>query len=94
MKDGKLTLTFMPAIPDYLIPESGIIQAILLGKTQVIYHMARKADVIPGSYEIRSIILETEKGEQIKIHGGVLEDDQARSVRAGQVVRISVEVEN
>ena len=65
MQDGKLTLTLMPAIPDYLIPESGIIQAILLGKTKVIYHMARKADVIPGSYEIRSITLETEKGEKI-----------------------------
>lgn len=94
MQDGKLTLTLMPAIPDYLIPESGIIQAILLGKTKVIYHMARKADVIPGSYEIRSITLETEKGEKILVHGGVLQEALAQSVRAGQILTISVEVEN
>ena len=56
--------------------------------------MARTADVIPGSYEIRSITLETEKGEKILVHGGVLQEALAQSVRAGQILTISVEVEN
>ena len=94
MQSGKLTLTFMPAIPEYLIPEDGIVQAVLLGKIPVTYHMARKADVIPGSYEIRRIIFETEQGKKIEIQGGVLGPAAAGAVREGKIRSISVEVEN
>ncbi|MBQ7058052.1 MAG: hypothetical protein IJM83_01925 [Firmicutes bacterium] len=94
MQDGKLTLTFMPAIPAYLIPEDGIVRAVLLGKTPVTYHMAKKADVIPGNSEVKRILLETAEGKMTEIQGGVLWDEDARAVREGKIRSISVEVEN
>ena len=92
--DGKLALTFTPAIPEYLIPEDKTVRAMLLGKIPVTYRIDEKADVIPDTYRIRQISFETDTGQTVTVQGDTLGEFAARAVRDGKVRKIIVEVEN
>ncbi|MCD8105845.1 MAG: hypothetical protein LUF35_12825 [Lachnospiraceae bacterium] len=54
----KLTLRLQPALPAWLIPEDGIVEARFLGNTTVRYHFPAQKDYLPGQYEIERIILQ------------------------------------
>ena len=90
VKDGKLSLTFAPVLPAYLIGDEKRVKATFLGKIPVCYHLTEKKDHIPGSYEVAEVVLTGQDGGQEKIQGGVLEEDRAMSVRDGKIVRIDV----
>ena len=90
VKDGKLLLTFAPVLPAYLIGDEKRVEAIFLGKIPVCYHLTEKKDYIPGNYEVAEVVLTDQDGGQEKIEGGVLEEDQAMSVRDGKIARIDV----
>ena len=68
------------------------IEAVFLGKIPVCYHLPEQKDYIPGNYETAEIILSCQSGEQVKIESGVLEEEWAMAVRAGDVVRIDVTI--
>ena len=90
VKDGKLTLTFAPVLPAYLIGEEKRIEAVFLGKIPVCYRLSEKKDYIPGNYEVEEVILTDQDGGQEKIAGGVLGEKQAADVRDGKIARIEV----
>lgn len=90
VKDGKLTLTFAPVLPAYLIGDGKQVEAVFLGKIPVCYHLAEQKDYLPGNYEVTEIELICSNGERKKIEGGVLEEDLAKAVRDGEIERMEV----
>ena len=89
VKDGKLTLTFSPLIPSYLIGEEKRIETTFLGKTKVIYHLAEKKDYIPGEYEVAQMQLYDAAGKQT-VEGGALSEKEAEALRNGEIEKIEV----
>lgn len=88
MEDGALTLEFAPFLPDYLMPDSGIVEATFLGTTAVVYHAENIPALIPGitrplRYEITFADGSAETAERIT-------GDLACAVRSGKAVRIDV----
>lgn len=92
VQDGKLTLTFAPALPAYLIGEGRQVEAVFLGKIPVCYHLAEQKDYLPDGYEVKEIALTRGDGAQTKVEGGVLPEEWAKAVRDGEVSRIDVTV--
>lgn len=90
VKEGELQLTFAPVIPDYLIGDDLSVSAVFLGSTQVIYHLAKQKDHIPGAYEIRETVLYGKDGGCRKITGATITGADAAAVRDGKVERIEV----
>ncbi|MCD7764064.1 MAG: hypothetical protein LUI14_12905, partial [Lachnospiraceae bacterium] len=56
-KDKTLTLALSPALPAWLIPADGIVEARFLGNTTVRYHFSEQKDYLPGQYKITKMIL-------------------------------------
>ncbi len=56
-KDKTLTLALCPALPAWLIPADGIVEARFLGNTVVRYHFSEQKDYLPGQYKITKMIL-------------------------------------
>lgn len=92
VEEGKLTLTFAPVLPAYLIGEEKKIEAVFLGKIPVCYHLSEQKDYIPENYEVEEIVLTCQDGEQEKIEGSVLDEEWAKVVRDGDIVRIDVTI--
>ena len=90
VKEGELQLTFAPVIPAYLIGDDLSVSAVFLGSTQVIYHLAKQKDHIPGAYEIRETVLYEKDGGCRKITGATITGADAAAVRDGEVERIEV----
>ncbi len=90
VKDGKLTLTFSPLVPSYLIGEEGRIETTFLGKTKVVYHLAEKKDYIPGEYEVTQIQLYDAAGKEQTVEGGTLSGKEAEALRSGEIERVEV----
>ena len=90
VKDGKLTLTFSPLIPSYLIGEEKRIETTFLGKTNVIYRLAEKKDYLPGEYEVTQIQLYDAAGKEQTIEGGTLSGKAAEAIRSGEIEKVEV----
>ncbi|MCD7883498.1 MAG: hypothetical protein LUI87_07315 [Lachnospiraceae bacterium] len=56
-KDRTLSLSLQPALPAWLIPADGIVEAKFLGNTNVRYHFPEQKDYLPGQYAIEKTIL-------------------------------------
>ncbi len=83
-EEGKLFFAPAPAIPSYLVPEDGKVGATLLGCIPVTYHIGGAGQLVPGSYEIQSFVLQ--KGGQTKtVTGSRLEETDALAVRNGEI---------
>lgn len=92
MQDGKLTLTFAPTLPSYLIGEDRQIEAVFLGKIPVRYHLAEQKEYLPGGYEVTKIVLTCGDGAQKNVNGGVLDEEWAKAVRDGEIAGIDVSI--
>ena len=92
MQDGKLTLTFAPTLPAYLIGEDRQVEAVFLGKIPVRYHLAEQKEYLPGSYEVTEIVLTCGDGVQKNVNGGVLDEEWAKAVRDGEIAGIDVSI--
>lgn len=89
--DGSgLHLRFAPFIPDYLIPEDGVIEATFLGGVKVVYHAAGLTELLPGkTVPVRWELADRGGGKRI-VDGAALGDGDARAVRAGQIREIHI----
>lgn len=90
LENGELVFEPQPAIPAYLIPEDGVIEATLLGKTNVKYRMQEKKDYIPGEYEVTDICLVYENESTAETGIGKVNGQIAEDIRNGKVKEIEI----
>jgi hypothetical protein len=91
--EGQLRCYFKPSIPEYLVPDGKQVEARFLGKTDISYHFAQRKDIIPGSYQIKIIILEFLNGQVKEIKESWVSGPDAEMLRAGEVKSVVVEME-
>lgn len=94
VEDGQLALYFEPLLPARLVGENGVVEAMFLGNTKVVYHLPYKKDYVPGEYRIRQICLKYGDGSTYRTTSPVLGNFAAHDVRAGKVEQIEIEIEN
>lgn len=93
MKEGKLTLSFRPAIPSYLIPDNLQVETTFLGQTAVMYQFNQQKNYIPGSYAVVQYEIMFNDTSSTTISGSTINEDYARKVRAGEAVHITIYIE-
>lgn len=89
-EDGRLTLSFTPLLPAYLLGENRRVEAMLLGSTRVVYETAETRDYFPGNYRIESMELTYRDGDSFKTGQSVLTDAVAEDVRNGRIGEIHI----
>ncbi len=89
MTENELAVQFAPALPEYLIPEDGMVEAKFIGKTLVTYKFREKKDYIPGQYEITNISIKWNNGDAIDA-GNCICGKDAEAVRNGEAAEIVV----
>lgn len=92
-REGQPVLTFSPepAIPAYLIPEDGRVSARLFGKTDLVYQIRRKGDLIPGNYQLGRITVTWQDGRKTT-GSGEISGREAERLRMGEAVKTEVEI--
>lgn len=90
VKNGRVTLTFAPVIPAYLIGENLRIEVMFLGRTPVTYHFTERKDYIPGGYKVTKVELFYPNGDTKALSDSVLDETEAVEVRDGKVNLIEV----
>ena len=90
LEDGKLHLKLTPFIPDYLMPEDGVVEAMFLGHIPVVYRAAGCRALIPGKTEAVRYILTGADGKEETVEGAELSERYAKAVRDGQIAMIQV----
>ncbi len=90
MNQDELVFSPQPAIPAYLIPDDGVVEATLLGETQVVYHMEEKRDHIPGQYTIRRMHFTYKNKNEADVEAACVGGKPARDVRAGKMEKIEI----
>ena len=91
MDENGLSIQFAPALPEYLIPEDGVVTAQLLGKTLVSYKFPEKKDYIPGEYEIQKISITWKSGEVTEADKCIC-GEAAKSIINGEAAEITVTI--
>ena len=91
VENGELTLSFMPALPAYLIGEDKTVKCQFLGDIEVVYSFTEKKDVIPGKSKVMSITL-TYKDGSIKVVDSKLVGRMAEDIRNHQVSAIHMKL--
>ena len=91
-RKGELIFAPEPAIPDYLIPETGRVSATLLGKTKVTYQFADVMDYIPGKYRITAMKFLYKNGSVTTQNGAFACGQTALDIRNGAVAEIEIEI--
>ncbi len=90
-KDEKeLRLTFSPLFPSYLVGEEKRIEAMFLGNTKVIYHLAENRDYVPGQYEIERMEVLYRNGDTFYTERGYFEEKESKEIRDGKIEQIQV----
>ncbi|MBQ1492710.1 MAG: hypothetical protein IIZ39_12190, partial [Blautia sp.] len=89
MDGDELVFAPLPAIPAYLIPEDGSLEAMLLGSIPATFKIPSQNDIIPGEYTIREIVLHygDKKGN---IVGDRVKGEAAWAIRKGEVTGIEI----
>jgi len=87
-----LVCTFMPAVPDYLIPENLELRSRFLGTTEVVYRQDRKVSLIPGQYTAEKTEILFADGRKQTVPGGSIRGKMAEELRAGKVAEIVVQI--
>lgn len=90
LEEGRLCLEFKPFIPDYLMPEEGVVEAMFLGHIPVVYRAEGCSALVPGKTTAIRYILTKTDGEEIIVGGARLTAHLAEAVRDGQVAGILV----
>jgi len=92
MTENGLAITFTPALPEYLIPEDGMVEAKFIGTTLVTYKFPAKKDYIPGEYSVGKIAVTWKDGSVAEFNGCICGKD-AEAVRNGEAESIVVEIQ-
>ena len=90
MEGGELTLRLAPTLPDYLTKDRETVEATLLGKVRIVYHIAPGKAYFPGGYEAEKICVYFADGQALETPHGVIAGDAAKRVRNGEAERIDV----
>lgn len=88
-----LTVQFAPVLPEYLIPEDGVVEAQFLGKTLVTYKFPEKKDYIPGEYAVGRIAVTWKDGTVTEADGNIC-GKEAEAIRNGEAATITVTILN
>lgn len=91
MTENGLAVEFAPALPEYLIPEDGVVEAKFIGRTLVTYNFPAKKDYIPGEYSVGKITVTWKDGSVAESDGCIYGKD-AEAVRNGEAESIVVEI--
>ncbi|MBZ4663884.1 MAG: hypothetical protein JG776_1599 [Caloramator sp.] len=90
MRNGKLTLSFNPILPEWLFDEENKVSFNFLGRCNVTYYNPNRKN----TYEINSsnqrIVLYLIDGGKVEILGNIIEEEYAIKVREGKVNKIDV----
>lgn len=92
MQNGKLCFTPQPAMPQYLIPEDGVVTATLFGSVKLSYHFPERKDYIPGTYAIRSMRFVYVDGEILTVDGESASGEIPEDLRNGKIVEVTIEI--
>lgn len=90
VENGELVLKPEPALPSYLVEENGVVEAVFLGETRLVYHVGEKKDYIPGAYQVTECTLEYSNGSMLHMGQAQLNGKLARDVRDGMVKEIHI----
>ena len=90
LKNGELTFSPEPAIPEYLIMEDKTVEAVLLGKIAVAYRMQERKDYIPGEYVIQNMHFVYKNKSEVDINAAYVSGKPAEDIRAGRVEKIEI----
>lgn len=90
VKKKELVFSPQPALPAYLIPEDGVVEATLLGETAVVYHMEGKRDYIPGQYTAKRMHFTYKNKNEADVDAACVAGKLAEDVRGGKMERIEV----
>lgn len=88
IREGELVMQLQPAIPNYLLSEEGIVEAVLFSKTKVCYIVENKMDVIPGRYVVHTAEVVWEDGTSTSYKGGIITGDSAIRIRNKEAEKI------
>ena len=91
MAEGELCLEFDPFVPDYLMPEDGIVEAVFLGKVRVRYQANGHRELVPGVTKPARYTLTCADGSTAAVSD--LRGENALAVRDGHVTDIYVTME-
>ena len=91
MTENGLSVEFAPVLPEYLIPDDGVVEAKFIGKVLVTYKFPEKKNYIPGEYSVGKITVTWKDGSVSELDGSICGKD-AEAVRAGDAESIVVEI--
>lgn len=90
VKKKELVFSPQPALPAYLIPEDGVVEATLLGETAVVYHMEGKRDYIPGQYTVKRMHFTYKNKNEADVDAACVAGKLAEDVRGGKMEKIDI----
>ena len=93
MGQNELLFTPQPAIPAYLIPEDGVVEAMFLGKTKVSYQFPDRQDYIPGRYQITGMEFSYVSGKKASVEKEYANGKLAEDLRNGKIGEIKIQIE-
>ncbi len=92
-EEKELVFAPQPALPEYLVSEEKEVEAILLGKTKVVYQFLEKQDYIPGTYQIKNMKFYYPNGSVAEVHKEYVKGKLAEDIRNGNVEKIVIRIE-
>ncbi len=93
LRDGLLTLTLQPLLPGCLTDGIDHVEATLLGKTRVIYHIWPGMQYVPGQYRIARAQVRWADQRVDAYPEALVQGEAARRVRDGEALEIELWLE-
>lgn len=90
LQNGQLTLALQPLLPAYLTRGCDTIEATLLGKTRVVYHIQPGQAYIPGGYVPESAVVTWQNGAQATFANGSITGEAAQRIRRQEAASIHI----
>ncbi len=91
LTENGLTLQFAPVLPEYLIPEDGVVMARFLGSAMLTYQFSEKKDYVPGNYRVGKISVVWKDGNKTEAEGCIC-GECAEAIRDGKAESIAVTI--
>lgn len=92
-EDGQLRLVLEPFLPDYLMPDDGVVRAAFLGDIQLTYRAPGCRALVPGKTVPVRWTLTGRGGTRTVLRCPYLSGREAQAVRAGEIAAIELELE-
>lgn len=92
-RESGLTVSFAPAIPEYLLDMTRSVSAEFLSSTRITYHLSERRDYFPGSYTVSGMKVTYHNGTEAEISGGSIEGQMAYDLRDGRIKEIEVKLQ-